>query len=256
VFVSFNMFDPQLGMHRDPAIADRHRALRCAISKAYSWQERSDKIYGGQATLFQGVIPPNVAGFKARHLQSQFDLEGAKALLKQHGYDANTLPKLKFGSTANPDQRRAFELFRAQMVALGFPAERIEWQSFPSFGAYIDAINRGEVMLMDLGWQLDAPDAENVMQLYYGPYKAPQVNNANYTNAQFDTDFERVRSMANGPERLVILQRMNQQLIDDCVVISGAVRRGLNVWRKPWIVWPDSHMMAGRALRFVGQATP
>ena len=144
-----------------------------------------------------------------------------------------------------------FELFRSQMLDLGFPQEKVLWRSFPSFGSYIEAVNRGEVMLMDMGWQFDAPDAENVLQLYYGPYKAPQVNNANYVNAEFDADFERIRSMPVGPERIAVMQGMNQRLIDDCVVISGAVRQPFIVWRKPWRVWPDSAMMAGRTLRFV-----
>jgi oligopeptide transport system substrate-binding protein len=255
VFVSFNMLDPALGASSDPALNTRHQKLRCAISQAYNWQERSDKIYRQSARLFRGVIPPNVAGFDPANTRPSFDLKLAKQLLAEAGYDANNLPTLKFGSTAGSEQRRTFELFRSQMLDLGFSQEQIQWQSFPSFGAYIEAVNRGEVMLMDMGWQFDAPDAENILQLYYGPYKAPQVNNANYQNAVFDADFLRIRSMAQGPERLQIMQRMNQQLIDDCVVISGASRRIVSVWRKPWRAWPDNAMMAGRMLRFVAPAT-
>ena len=252
VFVSFNMLDSELGAAKDPGTDARHRALRCAISSAYNWQERVDKIYSHSAQIFAGVIPPNVVGFEPRNLGANFDLSSAKARLAAAGYTPANLPTLQFGSTAGIEQRQMFELFRSQMVDLGFPQEKILWRSFPSFGSYIEAVNRGEVMLMDMGWQFDAPDAENVLQLYYGPYKAPQVNNANYQNAAFDQDFERVRSMPLGPERTAIMQAMNQRLIDDCVVISGAVRQPFSIWRKPWRVWPDSAMMAGRTLRFVG----
>ncbi len=252
VFVSFNMLDPELGAAKDPSTDARHHALRCAISGAYNWQERVDKIYSHSAQVFSGVIPPSVNGFEPRNLGTKFDLPGAKAALAAAGYTPTSLPTLQFGSTAGIEQRRMFELFRSQMVDLGFAQEKILWRSFPSFGSYIEAVNRGEVMLMDMGWQFDAPDAENVLQLYYGPYKAPQVNNANYQNAEFDSDFERIRSMPVGPERNAVMQRMNQRLIDDCVVISGAVRQPFSIWRKPWRVWPDSAMMAGRTLRFVG----
>ena len=252
VFVSFNMLDPELGAAKDPSTDARHRALRCAISSAYNWQERVDKIYSHSAQVFTGVIPPNVTGFEPKNLGARFDLDGAKARLKAAGYTPDSLPTLQFGSTAGIEQRRMFELFRSQMVDLGFAQEKVLWRSFPSFGSYIEAVNRGEVMLMDMGWQFDAPDAENVLQLYYGPYKAPQVNNANYQNAAFDSDFERIRSMPVGPERNAVMQGMNQRLIDDCVVISGAVRQPFSIWRKPWRVWPDSAMMAGRTLRFVG----
>ncbi len=252
VFVSFNMLDPELGAAKDPGTDARHRELRCAISAAYNWQERVDKIYSRSAQIFAGVIPPNVVGFESHNLGSNFDLNHAKTRLAAAGYTPDNLPTLHFGSTAGIEQRRMFELFRSQMVDLGFTPEKILWRSFPSFGSYIEAVNRGEVMLMDMGWQFDAPDAENVLQLYYGPYKAPQVNNANYQNAAFDADFERIRSMPVGPERTAVMQGMNQRLIDDCVVISGAVRQPFSIWRKPWRVWPDSAMMAGRTLRFVG----
>ena len=251
VFVSFNMLDPDVGAATNPSIDARHRELRCAISAAYNWQERVDKIYSGSAQIFAGVIPPNVEGFEARNLGSKFDLSQAKARLAAAGYTSDSLPTLQFGSTAGIEQRRMFELFRSQMVDLGFAQEKILWRSFPSFGSYIEAVNRGEVMLMDMGWQFDAPDAENVLQLYYGPYKAPQVNNAKYQNAEFDIDFERIRSMPVGAERNAVMQSMNQRLIDDCVIISGAVRKPSSIWRKRWRVWPDSAMMAGRTLRFV-----
>jgi oligopeptide transport system substrate-binding protein len=254
VFVSFNMLDPQLGASAVLATDAKHRALRCAISAAYRWDERIEKVYGGAASSFTGVIPPNVNGFERKNLAPSFALNAAKTALAAAGYSATTLPTLRFGSTAGNDQRSTFELFRAQMLDLGFPESNVQWQSFPSYGAYIEAVNRGEVMLMDMGWQLDFPDPENVLQLYYGPYKAPQVNNANYQNTGYDANFERIQRLPAGPERTTIVQSMNQQLIDDCVAISGATRRPKTLWRKNWRVWPDSDSMVARSLRFVAPA--
>ena len=44
---------------------------------------------------------------------------------------------------------------------------------------------------------------------------------------------------------------MQQLLIDDCVVISGAVRRKIFVWPKRVIAWPQTEAMAPSNLRFV-----
>jgi oligopeptide transport system substrate-binding protein len=235
-----------LGESADPAISAKHKALRCAIRDAYSWNERIDKVFNGSAISFAGVIPPMVAGTSGQALK--FDPNAAKLALVKAGYTSEQLPILQFGSTSNEDQRKAFELFRAQMVTLGFPVEKIQWQSFPSFGAYIEAVNRAEVMLMDMGWEMDVPDAENILQLYYGPYKAPQVNNANYQNARFDADFEKIREMPVGPERTKIMARMNQQLIDDCVVIGSISRQGVALMQKPW-----AGISSGANLRFIGR---
>jgi oligopeptide transport system substrate-binding protein len=246
VFISFNMLDPHVGESPDPAISAKHKALRCAIRDAYSWSERIEKVFNGSAVSFAGVIPPMVAGTSGQ--APSFDPKAAKLALAKAGYTPEQLPILQFGSTSDDEQRKAFELFRAQMLTIGFPLEKIQWQSFPSFGAYIEAVNRSEIMLMDMGWAMDVPDAENMLQLYYGPYKAPQVNNANYQNARFDADFEKIRTMTAGPERTKIMARMNQQLIDDCVVIGSMSRQAVALMQKPWV-----GISNGAHLRFIGR---
>ena len=254
IFVSFNMLDPEIGASKDPAVDQAHKALRCAIVDAYSWAERNEKIYSNTARLFRGVIPPGIGGFDAANDLPIYAPIEAKARLK--ALALKELPTLRWGSTAASEQRRSFELFRAQMLELGFPQEKIEWQSFPSFGAYLEAVNQAQVMLMDMGWQMDAPDAENILQLYYGPYKAPQVNNANYQNPVFDAKFEQLRRTSALTERNTLAAELNQLLIDDCVVLSGASRRQISVWKKPWQAWPDSQMMVGRMLRFIAWKSP
>ncbi len=253
-FISFNLLDADLGMHADVKINAAHRALRCALVNAYDWQERNEKIYANTAVSFSGVIPPGLEGFQPERLAPRSDLETAKKLLADAGYTPQNLPVLRYGSTGSNEQRKIFELFRAQMLKIGYPVEKIQWQSYPSFGAFIEAVNRSEVMLQDMGWQLDAPDAENVLQLYYGPYKAPQVNNANYMNPLFDQWFEQSRGMAPGAERTALHQKMNQLIIDDCAVISGAARRFPLLWSKQFVAWPDSDAMAGRGMRFIAPA--
>jgi oligopeptide transport system substrate-binding protein len=252
VFVSFNMQDPHLGMHPDAATNTKHRALRCAIASGYSWQQRIDKLFAGAAMSFAGAIVPSVDG--AMSAKPSFNPDAAKAALKAAGYSSESLPTLRFASTGDDEQRKVFELFRAQMIAIGFPVEKITWQSFPSFGAYIEAVNRSELMLMDMGWAMDAPDAQNMLQLYYGPYKAPQVNNANYQDARFDRNFEKIRRMPLGPERTKIMQQMNQQLVDDCVFIGSMARQSVIIEAKPWVGYASrGHARNASALRFVGK---
>jgi oligopeptide transport system substrate-binding protein len=250
-FISFNLLDPDLGMHGDKKINAAHRALRCALISAYDWDERNEKIYANTAISFSGVIPPGLAAFEPERLVVKTDLAAAKQMLADAGYTKDTLPVLRYGSTGSNEQRKIFELFRAQMLKIDYPLEKIQWQSFPSFGAFIEAVNRSEVMLQDMGWQLDAPDAENVLQLYYGPYKAPQINNANYVNPAFDRLFEQSRSMVSGTARTALHRQMNQLIVDDCAVLSGAARRFPLLWSKRFVAWPDNDAMVGRGMRFV-----
>ena len=250
VFISFNMADPSIGHNAEAAQNSANRALRCAISQAYNWDERREKIYASTGISYQGAIPPGVPGFDASKLQPRANVEKAKALLADAGW-AGKLPTLRYGSPNSVEQRRIFELFRTQMQAIGFSAEQISWQNYPSFGAYLDAVNERKVMLMEMGWQLDAPDPENILQLYYGPFAAPQVNNANYQNPGFDAAFLRARALPAGQARWDAFAALNQILIDDCVAIMGYSRVSTQLWSRRFIAWPASGLLAGNALRFV-----
>jgi len=250
VFISFNMADPSIGHSADAAKNSRNLALRCAISKAYSWDERREKIYAGSGISYQGAIPPGVPGFDPRHLAPRADVAAAKTLLANAGLTGK-LPALGYGSQNSIEQRRIFELFRTQMQAIGYSTGQISWQNYPSFGAYLDAVNNRKVMLMEMGWQLDAPDPENILQLYYGPFAAPQINNANYQNPAFDAAFLSARALPAGQARWDAFAALNQILIDDCVAIMGYSRVNTQLWSRRFIAWPASGLLAGNALRFV-----
>ncbi len=249
VFISFNMADPTIGHSENVAQNSANRKLRCAISKAYNWDERRAKIYGAGLS-YQGAIPPGIPGFDSANLSPRANVQAAIALLADAGL-TDKLPNLNYGSPNSVEQRRIFELFRMQMLAIGFKPEQISWQNYPSFGAYLDAVNERKVMLMEMGWQLDAPDPENILQLYYGPFAAPQVNNANYQNPEFDAAFLRARALPPGQARWDAFAALNQILIDDCVAIMGFSRVIMHLWSQSFVAWPSSGLLAGNALRFV-----
>jgi len=252
VYVSFNMADPELGESPDPAQSERRRALRCAITKGYDWSERNRVLYGSQAVLFRGLIPPSAREFDpAAIVDGKADAVSAKQLLAKHGWSPEAMPVLRWASPAGNDMQQAFELFRGQMLALGFPPEKIRWQSFPDFGAYLNAVNEGKLMLMDLGWNLDYPDALSVLQLYYGPNAPPQVNSSAYRNKSFDAAFERARALAPGAERDQLYRDMNQIASADCAAISGLARTRHQIWRKTFLALPDREMIGASFLRYV-----
>lgn len=251
VYMAFNFADPVLGHHPDPARDAKQRSLRCAIAKAYDWRARNRQFNAGVGQVFAGFIPPSVPEFDPQLSGAHADPEAARVLLQSQGWRAEQLPTLRFASTGGLVMQQIFEQLRSDLVGIGWPAERIEWQSFPSFGAYNTAVNSGQLMLMDLGWRLDYPDALNTLQLFYGPYAPPQVNAGAWKNARFDQWFEQAQGLPPGPERTALSREMNQLLIDDCVGLAGFSRASLFAWRKHVIAFPDREMLGGHFLKFV-----
>ena len=258
VYAGFNMADERFGHHPDPERDAANRALRCAIRDAFDWQARNDTFYYGIGKVFPGVIPPVVPEFDpGRSRESvQRDLDGARALLGEHGWTADRLPELTYGLVSGVQQRQMYAQLRGQMVELGFPMEKIQADTFASFGDFSRAMKNRRLDLFFLGWTLDYPDAQNTLQLFYGPYETPGSNNFNYRNPEFDALYEQAATMQPGPERTALYRRMNGMVIDDCVAISGLSRTRIHLWNRDVTMLPDREILGGFFMRFVDVARP
>jgi ABC-type transport system substrate-binding protein len=253
VYTGFDMSDRRYGHHPDPERAAANRALRCAMRAAFDWQERNETFYAGIGRVFPGVIPPAVPSFDPGRSRDSVtaDLERGRRLLAEHGWTADRLPELTYGYVGSVAQRQVYAQFRDRMLALGFPPDKIVAEVFPTFGEFSRAIDERRLDVFFLSWLLDYPDAQNTLQLFYGPNATPGSNNFNYDNPAFNALYEQAISMQPGPERDRLYQRMNDHVIDDCVAISGLSRKRIHLWEDHIAMLPDSEILAGFFLRFV-----
>jgi len=253
VFTAFNMDFPELGYNPDPERNRRNKALRCAIIKAYDWEARNQSWYFGLATYFPGIIVPVSPEYDPDLSRDSvtLDVAGARRLLRDNGWTPENLPTLVYGTTAGVTERLFFEQFRAWMRAIVFPHDKVVRKTYATFGDISRAWKRGELPLIAKGWGLDYPDAENTLQLFYGPNGSPGSNDANYRNPEYDRLYEASSVMLASPERTAIYRRMNQMVIDDCVAITGLSRTRIYLWHKNVIAVPDREIVGGFFLKYV-----
>lgn len=253
VFTAFNMDFPEIGYNPDPERERRNQALRCAIIKAYDWEARNQSWYFGLAQYFPGIIvpvsPEHDPGMSRASVT--LDVAGARALLRDNGWTAENLPTLVYGTTAGVTERLFFEQFRAWLVKIGFPHDKVIRKTYATFGDISRAWKRSELPLIAKGWGLDYPDAENTLQLFYGPNGSPGSNDANYRNPEYDRLYEQSSVMLASPERTAIYRRMNQMVIDDCVAMTGLSRTRIYLWHKNVIAVPDREIVGGFFLKYV-----
>jgi len=252
VRTDFNMDDPRIGYHTDPDQQARNRALRCAIIKAFDWSARNEVFYYGIGQVFPGIIPPIVPEFDANQDASMLlrDLEGARGLLSRHGWHSGNLPELEDGFTSSVTERQMFEQFRSFMEDIGYPAEKVRPLTFATYGDYARAYLNREVMLTTTGWTMDYPDAENTMQLFFGPNAAPGTNTANYDNEEFNRLYRASATMQASPMRTAMYRSMNRLVLDDCVTISGISRTLILLWKRERAMLPDRSFVGGFFFRF------
>jgi ABC-type transport system substrate-binding protein len=214
-WVYFNMEDPVVGGYAPEKIA-----LRRAIGMGYDNAEAIRVLLKGRATPALGPVPPDIAGFDAtlKTDAQLYDPAIARALLDRFGYkdrDGDGYRELPDGrplaverwSTPNSASRQADELWKKNMDAIGIRIV-IKKDRVPELRKMA---REGRIPMRGDGWNADYPDAENFMQLLYGP-SGPE-NNARFNLPQFNTLYERARTLPDSPERTRLFSRMTELVI-------------------------------------------
>jgi ABC-type transport system substrate-binding protein len=253
VFQSFNMDFPEFGYNDDPEREQRNKLLRCAVIKGFDWSKRNESFYSGLGEVFPGIIPPAVPEYDPDlpRWSVERDIEEAKRLLSEGGWSEENLPELVYGTTSSVTARQFFEQFRGWMRKIGYPSDKIKIKQFATFGDISRAWKNSTLPFIAKGWGLDFPDAENTLQLFYGPNGSPGSNDANYRNPEYDRLYEKTSVMLPSPERTALYQEMNKMVIDDCVAITGLSRTRIMLWHKDVIAIPDREIVGGFFLKYV-----
>jgi oligopeptide transport system substrate-binding protein len=253
VFNTFNMSFPEFGYNPDPERERRNKALRCAVIKGVSWEQRNESFYMGLGVTFPGIVVPVVPEFDPDLSRDSVtrDVEGARKLLIENGWTADTLPELVYGAMAGVTSRLFYEQFRAWMKEIGYPPGKVVLKQFATFGDISKAWKENQLPWIAKGWGLDFPDAENTLQLFYGPNASPGSNDANYRNPEYDELYEQSSVMLPSSERTALYQKMNRILIDDCIVMTGMSRTRIFLMHKNVVAIPDREILGGFFLKYV-----
>lgn len=209
----FNMTDPVVGGYTREKIA-----LRRAIAMGYDVGTLIRVLLKDRAIPANGPIPPDIAGYDPTLVtQAQvYDPAAARALLDRFGYrdlDGDGYRETPEGkpltlerwSTPGSASRQGDELWKRDMDAIGI---RIVFQQ----GKVPDLrkmARLGKIQMRGDGWNADYPDAENFMQLLYGP-NAAEENNARFDLPQFNRLYEEARTLPDSPQRTRLFDRMTE----------------------------------------------
>ena len=217
-YEAFNMKNPIWGQKA----GERGRAIRRAICLATDDEWAIERLYGTMATPLQGpLLPehPDYDPFFRNEWMRQVDepkedaVELAREVLKEAGMEGGKgVPPLRRQVFDHPSSRLRFERFQKDMEAIGlkFRPEYLSWEELRK------RIRDGTADLWSISWQLDHPDAENLLQLFYGPH-AGDPNDSRYSNPEFDKLYEQALLLPPGDERSVLYQTMQEIVVEDCV---------------------------------------
>lgn len=207
--------------------------LRRALSMAYDPNKSNKLFFNDLAVPAKSVVPPGIAGHIKNYSNPYMgpNVEGAKKMLAEAGYPNGLgLPEITYDCTASTTGRQQGEFFKKQMAQIGVKIKVVTnpWPQFQS------KIQKRQIQLYGIAWGADYPDAENFLQLLYGPNKSPGANGSGYKNPEFDQLFKSSSTMQDSPERTALYEKMYRIAAEEVPWIYGVHRQNF-ILHNGWI---------------------
>ncbi len=228
--ITFNLFNAE--STNVPALRDKR--VRQAIALAMNGPEVIRLFYNNRAIPAQTPIPPNLNGYDAdfKNPYRTNDIEKAKKLLAQAGYPMGKgIPEIPYDTLADATARQMAEHVQKSMGQIGIKLKMVS-NTWP---AMLKRMQNHQTDFWGYAWGADYPDAENFLQLFYGPNAKPGGMNAGYyKNKDYDRLFEKARAMQDTPERAALYKKLAQTLAEDTPAVFGAHRINVTL-RQSWL---------------------
>ena len=215
----FNMDDPVLGASK---------SLRQAMCLALDRKAYIVGFLDGRATAPTGILPSALGlNNEARPAPySAFDLDAAKAKLLEARKELaradlidgvnDDLPAITL-DLADPPSMTEDEgkLLAGQFARIGMTVKPVyrEWADLNR------RLGAGKSQVLSMGWHLDYPDPQNVLQLFYSKNIETGLNYPRYANPAFDKLYERAVVMPDSPERTKLYSQLARLIDEDCPVL-------------------------------------
>ena len=201
-YIGFNVTQPPFD---DPNV---RRAFAMAIDR----DQIVRVVLKDMLDVANSYMMPGLPGYNSNASVPGFDPEGAKAALAASKYkDAAglgevTLTEIGGGASAGVATQAIIEMWRTN---LGVDVSIA--QSEPA--SFFDDLDRGRLQMFDIGWIMDYPDPEDIIDLLF--HSTSRQNNTHYSNPEFDALVEEARTEADVTKRLQLYQDAELILLQD-----------------------------------------
>ncbi|WP_339251567.1 glutathione ABC transporter substrate-binding protein [Sporosarcina sp. FSL W8-0480] len=184
--------------------------VRRAISMLINKEDISEGVYDGFGVLAKGPLAPGIFGFNDDAKPIEYNVEEAKKLLKEAGYENGF--KSSIWTNDNPQRQQIAVLVQNELKKVNVEVD-IEVMEF---GAYLEKTANGEHDMFILGWSNPTGDADYGMYaLFHSSQKGNPGNRSFYENSEVDKLLEQGRRESDPDERIKIYNKIQEHLIED-----------------------------------------
>lgn len=176
------------------------------------------------------LIPSTLPSYLKKDLPFSYNIEKAKTLLKESGFEnGKGLPEITFAiRNADSVARQQAEFYQLQLAKIGIKIKPI---TLP-FAQFLKDLNKGNFQIFVDGWAFDYPDATNILQMLYSKNISPGANHSNYSNKEFDQLFNELEKEIDPTKQQKILSNIQDIIWNELPWIPIMWSRGMTVFDK------------------------
>jgi len=206
----------QLNQNRVEAFKDKR--VRLAVDYAVNQVGIVDKIMKGFATPAAQLSPKGYLGHNAA-LTPRFDLDKAKALMKEAGYENGFSVTMMAPNNRYVNDDKIAEAVSSMLAKINI---KVDLKTLPK-AQYWPEFDARAADIMMIGWHSDTEDSNNFFEFISAcPNKETgmgQYNSANYCNPEADKLMAEANSETDPAKRAEIMQKIEQMLYDDAAFV-------------------------------------
>jgi len=201
--------------------------LRRAISFALDRNEIVKAITNGSGLLSTGTVPAGLLGYQPPYNGDIFDLERAKAELKQSTFNANTMTvDLLVHEKDNTELLGQLVQSQLQKIGLKVAIRKMD------YNAVVDRMIKGETQAFALALEYVFSAPQPILINIFDSAKIPVPNFWHYRNPKVDADLEKLRHVDDQTKANAMCQRIEKQTIEDAPAAFLYQLRNLVIVRK------------------------
>lgn len=194
--ISFNLCKP--GPLRD-------KRVRLAIAYAIDRQTINDKILQGQGILAKGIFPPGLPGYNPNLPGFEYNLEKAKQLMKEAGYENGFTLEMVMRAGRMEDEHLAFQ---EALKKININVKLIKVDR----ATYWQMLRNGQTDISYRNWWADFADPDNFMTPLY---HTGNDSNTCRAKPEYDALMDKAARMVDLKQRIQIYQDLEKKLIYD-----------------------------------------
>ncbi len=188
--------------------------VRQALSHAVDKQAIIDAFYLGMAKPAKNPLPDSVEGYNDEIQDYEFDLEKAKALLKEAGYPDGfkmDLWAMPVPRPYIPEGKKIAEAIQANFEKIGVKAEiqTVEWAT------YLEKAAAGEFPAYMLGWTGDNGDPDNFIYTLLDKDSIGSNNYSYYSNDKLHDILIEAQTIVDQEKRNVLYKQAQEIIHED-----------------------------------------